>query len=119
MGEESSSKEDFRRLAAGIRNRLFGNNNSVHSAERRRAAAEHYFRVGAISVSAFFRISRRTAIERATRQELGRTEGRGEVQGGSSDFSSVQHHSWLIATVIDENPQYDIMHRDITGAVGK
>lgn len=39
--------------AAGIRNRLFGNNNSVHSAGRR-APAEHYFRVGAISVSTFF-----------------------------------------------------------------
>lgn len=110
-GEETSSKEDFRRLAAGIRNRLFGNNNSVHSAERR-AAAEHYFRVGAISVSAFFRISRRT--ERATRQELGRAE-REEEQGGSSDFSSARHHSGLVIAAIIA--AFTIRTRDIMHAI--
>lgn len=65
----SSSKEDFRRLVVvKIRNRLFGNNNLVHSTGNSASAGTMLSYVGPISVSAFFRISRWTTRDQiATR----------------------------------------------------
>lgn len=87
-GEESSSKKDFRRLVvAKIRNRLFGNNNLVHSTENSASVGTMLSYVGSISVSAFFRISRWTTRDQiATRLRVER-ETKKEKKGASI-FSS-------------------------------